>query len=934
MTGSRKRTLMKYRSKKPSRGSSRRVLVRSRRPQRGGASADAPAELVSDARSWIENELSKDLDGANVGLLYNNVKGWLSDEPDKLMNAMAALREGAKGEMMARFDRDGMDAAREYIDGIGLHSPQLKMQLQMQLNSAAALRRMAEAEAADAGDEGDAICAETPGQCCMDTTNDGDGSEVPAEKLMSDADTIFVKADGGNFCRSLSSLTPELIKGSLVRICNRQRMDMSTGEERAYYVPEDGYAGHSRAIQQLDNIYVNARLFGSMNGVMFPLTDLFGYVLSIGIDAVEEDENVSAEERTFVIRRDEPLEERNVIGYLAAAHNRQNDPMLKDAFNAWERLAQSLLAIAEEMPREFDVTKILTPEEEDTYNSMSWVSGMHCEPQDKLVMGRLLPESSYLQKDSGALRGQAIWVADTPYGKSILQVKPLSHVPTYQELRRRINLMCDLYAQGKYLDGEDQQYWLDELMENLTTASEIKTRLQEMSHNAQALKTKVLIELFKKLEQTYRATNGNSEEFISAIGREYNCTPAGVWIDESNDGADGALEPDGAAQETAADYIPGGTPITCVVAERISEILGGENLSAARGLSVDEVMDGNRLLNSARRAWSNWSAISTTEYPEPTEGEVRQAVEEMLQLGEDTANNPLPALRRAMEECGTENRRPGRLSLGDDSEDEESVADDVYETRRSMFERAVYEGVCVAYEGMTEDERTEVNNADDGVDSTDVVWAAIQAAMERVGLDPADVSDYFDEEELRDLQMAAWNSAMYSGCEADNSDRGPMMQSELDTSGPGDGMLTPDRGPMTLSELDTSGPGDGMLTPIQATSPGVMLNTATPLLTPISQSSAEPGDASGYLEEFMSDEEEPPVAVPGMAPSTPPRSPREDPRARSPPGAPTRRRRRTDREGGRKTKRRKGTKRRPASKEKKTRGRKSKVTKKQTRRRR
>jgi len=824
MTGSRKRTLMKYRSKKASRGSSRRVLVRSRRPQRGGASADAPAGLVSDARSWIENEMSNDLDGANVGLLYNNVKGWLSDEPDKLMNALAALREGAKSEMMTRFDRDGMDAAREYIDGIGLHSPQLKMQLQMQLNGAAALRRMAEAEAADAGDEadarGDAICAETPGQCCIDTTNDGDGSEVPADKLMKDADTIFVKADGGNFCRSLSSLTPELIKGFLVRICNRQRMDMSTGQEKAYYVPEDGYASHSRAIQHLDNIYVNARLFGSMNGVMFPLTDLFGYVLSIGIDAVDEDEKVSAAERTFVIRRDEPLEERNVIGYLAAAYNRPNDPMLKDAFNARERLVQSVYAIADEMHREFDVTKILTPEEEDAYSSMSWVSGMHCEPQDKLVMGRLLPESSDLQKDSGSLRGQAIWLADSPYGASILEVKPLSSVPTLQELRRRINLICDLYAQGKALDGEDQQYWVSELMENLTSTTAITTRLREISHNAQALNPSVLSAMFGKLRQMYAAAGDDSEEFISAIGRDFNCTPAGTWIEENNADAYGELEQED-DEDDDEDY-----------------------------------------------------AIS----------------------------------RRALE-------RDYDTSDDHDISDDRDISDD-YDTRRSMFDRAVYEGVCRAYEGMTEDERTEVEHADDGVDSTEVVWAAIEAAMERVGLDPADVSDYFDEEELRNLQTEAWNSAMYSGCEADESDRGPM----------------------TLSELDTSGPGDGMLSPIQSRSPGIMLNTATPPLTPLSQSSEEPGDASDYLTEFVSDDEEPPVAAPGtpdMTPSTPPRSPREDPRVGSPPGAPTRRRRRTtDMEGGRKTKRRKAAKRRAVSKEKKTRGRKSKATKKQTRRRR
>jgi len=792
--------------------------VKSRRPQRGGASADAPAGLVSDARSWIENEMSNDLDGANVGLLYNNVKGWLSDEPDKLMNALAALREGAKSEMMTRFDRDGMDAARDYIDGIGLHSPQLKMQLQMQLNGAVALRRMAEADAADAGDEvdarGDAICAETPGQCCIDTTKDGDGSEVPAKKLMNDENTIFVKADGGNFCRSLSSLTPELIKGFLVRICNRQRMDMSTGQEKAYYVPEDGYASHSRAIQHLDNIYVNARLFGSMNGVMFPLTDLFGYVLSIGIDAVDEDEKVSAAERTFVIRRDEPLEERNVIGYLAAAYNRPNDPMLKDAFNARERLVQSVYAIVDEMHREFDVTKILTPEEEDAYSSMSWVSGMHCEPQDKLVMGRLLPESSYLQKDSGSLRGQAIWIADnTPYGASILQVKPLSRVPTYQELRRRTNLICDLYAQGKHLDGEDQQSWVDDLIANLTTESEIATRLREISHNAQALDPSVLSALFGKLRQMYAAAGENSEEFISAIGREYNCTPAGTWIEESNADAYGALEQED-DEDDDEDYV----------------------------------------------------------------------------------------IRRASERDY-------------DTSDDHDISDD-YDTRRSMFDRAVYEGVCRAYEGMTEDERTEVNNADDGVDSTEVVWAAIQDAMERAGLDPAHVTDFFDEEELRNLQTEAWNSAMYSGCEADESDRGPM----------------------TLSELDTSGPGDGMLSPIQSRSPGIMLNTATPPLTPLSQSSEEPGDASDYLTEFVSDDEEPPVAAPGtpdMTPSTPPRSPREDPRVGSPPGAPTRRRRRTtDMEGGRKTKRRKAAKRRAVSKEKKTRGRKSKATKKQTRRRR
>ena len=978
MTGSRKRTLMKYRSKKVSRGSSRRVLVRSRRPQRGGASADAPAGLVSDAQSWIENELSSgvdgaSLDGANVGLLYNNVKGWLSDEPDKLINALAALREGAKGEMMARFDRDGMDAAREYIDGIGLHSPQLKMQLQMQLNSAAALRRMAEAEAADAGEEadagGDAICAESPGQCCIDTTNDGDGSEVPAEKLMSDADTIFVKAEGGNFCRSFSSLTPRVVQGFLVRICNGRRVNRSTGEEQAYHVPEDGYSrdnlprvvtDRSRASQLLDNIYVNARLFGVMNGVMFPLTDLLAYVSSVMIEAVDAREPLSAAARTFVIRRDDPLEERKVIGYLPAAHNRPDDPMLRDALNAREMLVSAIYRMESAMHGGEDVMKLLTPEEDDAYRSMSWVSGMHCEPQDTLIMGRLLPEESSRQLDAVALHDTAVRVASRGYGSFLLQVEPLSHVPTFQELGRRANLICDFYAQAKSLDGQEQYEWLKSLF--MTPPGEVENVMRPMSHNAEALSPSVLSAMFEKLRQMYSAAGDNSEEFVTAIGREYNCTPAGVWIDESNDGADGALEPDDEASHgtaaddadgTAADYSPRGTPITCAVAERIAEISSDEGLpveTVVRDLTVERVMDGNMLLNSARHTWLNWNAFSAIEYPEPTEDEVRRAVEDMLQPGEDTANDPLPALRRAMEECDTRLGQPGRLNLGDDSEDEESVADDVQAARRRMFNRAIYIGACNAFEGMTEDERTEVDNADDGVDSTDVIWRTIDSELEQAGLDPADLDSYFDEEELRDLVTQAWSSARYVGCSQEQDapgweaasytpprDRGPMTLSELDTSGPGDGMLTPDRGPMTLSELDTSeldtsGLGNVMLTPIQTASPGVMLSTATPPLTPLSQSSAEPGDASEYSEEFG---EEPPVAVPGMAPSTPPRSPREDPRARSPPGAPTRRRRRTgDMEGGRKTKRRKAIKRRPASKEKKTRGRKSKVTKKQTRRRR
>jgi len=477
---------------------------------KSGSRENIPELLNDNPLEWVTQEFSRNPDGATVGEMYNNVKQWLNNEPNKQVIAINEIRNLAKIQVENILENTNETEARNYVNNIGQKSQILKMQLQLHLNSIIVRQRQNTENATEnsSNENINSICENERDKCCIDTTENGDGSEVIFEDLLTrDEQAFYIKADGGNFCRSIKTITPQIIQRHLVRICQAIRQ----------YTPENNYLNENIA-SQLSEIYVNARLFGSMNGVMFPIIDLFGYIFNP--DLFNENSNIR--KRTFEIVRDEPIQEKYVIGYLASANFRPGDPLTNDAYNDYENINN----LVYQTRNPSFTKKLLIEEEEDVLISMSLVSAQHCEEDDKLFLGRLRPIDEEYRLDDNVLLENSV---NNIERNNILYIKPLDHLPQINDINIRASILCNVYKNLlKVLElmPENGKTIVENVLKipRNNTVEVRATRFNSISRQENLIPNTVSAGLWNKLNSIYMSSGQDLDQFFINFASEYKCS--------------------------------------------------------------------------------------------------------------------------------------------------------------------------------------------------------------------------------------------------------------------------------------------------------------------------------------------------------------------------------------------------------------------------
>ena len=516
MTGTRKRVLSNCRNKlrKPNtRNQKSRCLIK------GGTLTDVPEGFIENPLKWINDNVNNETD---IGLLYKNTKEWLKvdiivDEDDNidelsegdkikrekqnldkknLQNALNDIKKKAKTILEDIYEKNGEEAAKNYVLKVQNSSMQLHEFLQQQLITIIMLAAISDDDDEDDDDDEEEDKKEENQEYCFDTT----GNEKQVNKLLTEKKTdIFIKADGGSFCINVEMLKPLIVQNKLVRLCETY--------QNRYSIPE--YKETETATENLENVYVNSNLFGVTLGVMFPLYELIGYVLSLWTA------DLSVKERSFKIERNKSENAKHVTGYLAAANYRSNDPLVSEAMAAVQQLRNVVFGW-EELT---EIDLLTTDMEKEFIDSLSLVSAQHCEEQDKLYIGSLQPTDPDL-----VLSKEELIEKSTQIMNDYLRIRPLPNTPTYDDIHKRNNIIVDIARTLSDMNEQNSEQtieWAADYFDYDSTLSvqDKADRIMDMV-GQQKLSSDILSDMFDKVQKIYLDSNKNINNFNEQM-KEY-----------------------------------------------------------------------------------------------------------------------------------------------------------------------------------------------------------------------------------------------------------------------------------------------------------------------------------------------------------------------------------------------------------------------------